>query len=100
MSVLDLSSTSPSLGTGVSHSLVEGIVPATVATVVAVVRVVPTFFNVVTRLVRRFRVFFYYACTRRSNARILLLARDRVKILVFLRRRCLAVTARILFRND
>ena len=35
----------------------RGIVPATVATVVAVVRVIPTFFNVVTRLVRRFRVF-------------------------------------------
>jgi len=78
----------------------RGIVPATVATVVAVVRVVPTFFNVVTRLVRRFRVFFYYACTHRSNARILLLARDRVKILVVSHRRCLAVTARILFRND
>ncbi len=57
----------------------RGIVPATVSTVVAVVRVVPTFFNVVTRLVRRFRVVFDYACARRSNARILLLARDRVE---------------------
>ncbi len=74
----------------------RGIVPATVATVVAVVRIVSTFFSVVTRLVRRFCVVWIARAILVGVLAIFSLQMTGFKILVFLLRGRLAATARIL----
>ena len=73
----------------------RGVVPATVSTVVTVVRVVPTFFCVLTRLVRRFHVFWIARAVFIGMLAFFAVQMTGFKILVLLLRRCLAVTASI-----
>ena len=73
----------------------RGIVPATVATIVAIVRVVSTFFHVVTRLVRRARVFWITPALVERMLGLRSMQVTGLKVLVASDRRCLAFNARI-----
>ena len=73
-----------------------GIVPAAVAAIVTVVHVISTFLNVVTRFARRFCVFWIARALDVGMLAVWSMQVTGLKVLVLLRRRCLAVTARIL----
>ena len=80
-----------------SIALAWGLIPAAATAIIIIMRVVPTFFNVVARLVCRVCVFWITPALVVRMLGFRSMHVTRLKILVILRYRCLAVTARILF---
>ncbi len=80
-----------------SIALAWGLIPVAATAIIIIIRVAPTFFNIVARLGCRICVFWIMPSLVIRMLGFRSMHVTRLKILVVSRRRCLAVTARIPF---